>query len=107
MQVSSNESAAGIATLSISRNAAKRAHIRMGRGASVVIGRGTISGINAGTSRPAPAAVASHRNEARPRRPHGADDPPGARRRWRRSPRDRRRWALLSRPAVVEIPTAQ
>jgi hypothetical protein len=50
IRVSSNEAAAGLATLSISRTAARRAHIRTGRGASVVIGRGTISGIIAGTS---------------------------------------------------------
>lgn len=49
-QVNTNESAAGVATLSISRNAARRAHIRTGRGTTVVIGRGTISGITVGTS---------------------------------------------------------
>jgi hypothetical protein len=49
IQVSSNEPADGIATISISRNAARRAHIRPGRGATVVIGRGTVSGIKDGT----------------------------------------------------------
>ncbi|MHB8658514.1 MAG: PKD domain-containing protein [Solirubrobacteraceae bacterium] len=49
-RVSSNEPADGIATLSMSRGAARRAHIRGGDGApSVVIGRGTISGVRAGT----------------------------------------------------------
>jgi PKD repeat protein len=49
VRVSSNESADGTATLSISRAAAKRAHISAGRGASVAIGRGTVSGIKDGT----------------------------------------------------------
>jgi hypothetical protein len=49
VRVSSNESADGTATLSISRAAAKRAHISAGRGASVAIGRGTVSGIKNGT----------------------------------------------------------
>jgi hypothetical protein len=47
--VSSNEPADGIVTLSISRNAARRAHISPGRGATVMIGRGTVSSINTGT----------------------------------------------------------
>jgi hypothetical protein len=49
VQVSSNERADGIATLSISRSDAKRAHLRTGRGPSVDIGRGTVSGIQRGT----------------------------------------------------------
>jgi hypothetical protein len=49
MQVSSNEAAAGVATLSISSRAARRAHIRVGRGPTVTIARGTIAGIKAGT----------------------------------------------------------
>jgi hypothetical protein len=48
-RVTSNEAADGIVTLSISQGAAKRAHISAGRGSSVVIGRGTVSGIKAGT----------------------------------------------------------
>jgi hypothetical protein len=48
-RVTSNETANGFVTLSISRAAAKRAHIKAGRGSSVVIGRGTVSGIKAGT----------------------------------------------------------
>jgi hypothetical protein len=47
--VSSNEPADGIATLSIRRSAAKRAHIRAGRGPSVVIGRGTVAGVKNGS----------------------------------------------------------
>jgi hypothetical protein len=49
--VTSNQPADGIATLSISRSAAKRAHLKIGRGASVVIGRGTVSGIAKGVTR--------------------------------------------------------
>ncbi len=49
VRVSSNQGADGIATLSISRSAAKAAHIRTGRGPSVVIGRGTLSGIKNGS----------------------------------------------------------
>jgi len=49
VRVSSNEPADGIATLLISRRAARRAHIHVGRGASVVVGRGSISGIKDGT----------------------------------------------------------
>jgi hypothetical protein len=48
-RVTSNEPANGFVTLSISRGAAKRANINAGRGSSVVIGRGTVSGIKAGT----------------------------------------------------------
>jgi len=49
VRVRSNEPADGFTTLMISRGAANRAQIKAGRGASVVIGRGTISGITAGT----------------------------------------------------------
>jgi hypothetical protein len=49
IQLSSNEAAAGVATLSISSRAARRAHIRTGRGPTVTIARGTIAGIKAGT----------------------------------------------------------
>ena len=48
VRVSSNQAAAGIATVSVSRNTAKRAHIKVGRGPTVVIGVGTVSGIKAG-----------------------------------------------------------
>lgn len=51
IRVSSNQRADAIATVSISRSAAKRAHIRTGHGPSVVIGRGTVSGIKNGTIR--------------------------------------------------------
>jgi hypothetical protein len=51
VRVTSNQRADGIATLSISRSAAKRAHIRTGRSPTVVIGRGTISGIKNGSVR--------------------------------------------------------
>ncbi len=50
-RVTSNQKAAGIATVSISRAAAKRAHIKLGRGPSVVVGVGTLSGIKNGTVR--------------------------------------------------------
>ncbi|MDQ6779313.1 MAG: PKD domain-containing protein [Actinomycetota bacterium] len=49
LRVSSNEAADGFVTLSISRGAAKRAHIRTGHSATVVVGHGTISGVTAGT----------------------------------------------------------
>lgn len=49
LRVTSNEPADGITTLTISRKAANKAHIRHGRGASVVIGRGTVRGIKNGT----------------------------------------------------------
>lgn len=64
--LSSSEPADGIATLSIPRAAARRAHIATGRGGPVVIARGTVSGIKAGTSRlhlrlsPAVAAKLKH-----------------------------------------------
>ena len=47
--VSSNEPAAGLVYVSISRKTAKRAHIKVGRGPQVTIGRGTVSGIKAGS----------------------------------------------------------
>jgi hypothetical protein len=46
--LNSNESANGFASVLISRAAAKRAHIKAGRGPIVVIGRGTLSGIHSG-----------------------------------------------------------
>jgi hypothetical protein len=39
----------GLATVMIPRDAARRAHIRAGRGSTVIVGRGTLSGIRAGT----------------------------------------------------------
>jgi hypothetical protein len=50
VRVSSTKPADGVATLLITRGAAKRAHIKVGKAATVVIGRGTISNIAAGTS---------------------------------------------------------
>jgi len=49
VRVSSNEAANGFATVSITRSTAKRVHIKGGHGPSVVIGRGTVSGVTAGT----------------------------------------------------------
>jgi hypothetical protein len=49
-RVTSNQTVAGFAFVSISPAAAKRAHIDAGRGPSVVIGRGTISRVGAGTA---------------------------------------------------------
>jgi hypothetical protein len=49
LQVSANEPANGIATVSISRATAKRVHIKAGRRGAVVIGRGTLSSIKQGT----------------------------------------------------------
>ena len=49
LRLTSNESADAIATLSISRHAASRAHIKHGRRATVVIGRGSVRGIKDGT----------------------------------------------------------
>jgi hypothetical protein len=43
--VVSNQPADGLASISIPRSAAKRAHLKAGRGPSVVIGQGTVSGI--------------------------------------------------------------
>ena len=48
VRVGSNEAAAGFASVSISRATAKRAHIK-GRGPAIVIGRGTLSHLAAGT----------------------------------------------------------
>ncbi len=50
LRVTSNQPASGLATISISRGAARRAHLRVGHGASVVIGRGTIAGVAGGTT---------------------------------------------------------
>lgn len=50
VRVSSNLRADGIATLSMSRKAAKRAGIRSGRGVAVIIARGTVSGLKNGTA---------------------------------------------------------
>jgi hypothetical protein len=49
LRVSANERANGIASVSISRLLAKRAHIKFGHGGSVVIGRGTVSQVKNGT----------------------------------------------------------
>lgn len=49
IQVTSNSVVDGIVSISITRSAAKRAHIHYGRGPSVVIGRGTVSKIANGT----------------------------------------------------------
>jgi hypothetical protein len=51
LRVTSNEPADGISILSISRSAAKRAHLPTGRASSVVVGRGTVAGVKAGTMR--------------------------------------------------------
>ncbi len=51
VRVTSNEAANGIATLSIPKSAAKKAHLKVRRGSSVVVGRGTVSGIKVGTVR--------------------------------------------------------
>jgi hypothetical protein len=51
VRVTSNQRADGFASLTISRRLAKQAHIRTGRGATVVIGRGTLSGIKVGTTK--------------------------------------------------------
>ncbi len=50
LQVKSNKVANGILTISISRAEAKRAHIKVGRGSTVVIARGTTAGIRNGVS---------------------------------------------------------
>jgi hypothetical protein len=49
VRVTSNQAAAGFVTLTIPRSAARRAHIKTGRGATVIVGRGTVSGIASGT----------------------------------------------------------
>ncbi len=51
LSLSCNQAADAIATLSISRGAARRAHIGSVRGSSVVIGRGTVTGIKSGKMR--------------------------------------------------------
>ncbi len=51
LSLSCNQAADAIATLSISRGAARRAHIGSVRGSSVVIGRGTVTGIKSGRMR--------------------------------------------------------
>jgi hypothetical protein len=48
-RVTSNQRATAFVTLSIPRAAARRAHLGSGRGRSVVVGRGTVSLISAGT----------------------------------------------------------
>jgi hypothetical protein len=49
IRVTSNKPANGIATVSITRRSAKKAHIQFGRGPSVRIGIGTVSSIKNGT----------------------------------------------------------
>jgi hypothetical protein len=49
VRLTSNKAADGIASLLITRKAAKRAHLKTGRGSTVTIGRGTFSGIGVGT----------------------------------------------------------
>jgi PKD repeat protein len=49
VRVSSNKAANGIATVSISRAAAKRAHIKVARGVAVRIGLGTVASVTNGT----------------------------------------------------------
>ncbi len=49
LRVSSNEAADGIAKLLISKAAARRAHIHGGGGTSIVVGRGSVTGITNGT----------------------------------------------------------
>jgi hypothetical protein len=48
LRVSANQRADGIASIAITRGAARRAHIRAGQGPSVVIGRGTVAGLRNG-----------------------------------------------------------
>ena len=50
LRVSANEAADGFAYVSISRAAAKRAGIKLGRAASVQIGRGTVARVSSGTA---------------------------------------------------------
>ena len=49
VRVTSNKPANGIATVSIARISAKKAHIQVGRGPSVRIGVGTVSSVKNGT----------------------------------------------------------
>jgi hypothetical protein len=51
LRVTSNEAADGVSTLTITRSAAKRAHLHTGRSSMVTVGRGTVSGVKAGTVR--------------------------------------------------------
>ncbi|HEV3054887.1 MAG TPA: PKD domain-containing protein [Solirubrobacteraceae bacterium] len=63
MAVTTTATADGIATVSISRAAANRAHIKHGAGSTVVIGRGTVAGLKAGTVQlrlRLPSAIATH-----------------------------------------------
>jgi hypothetical protein len=48
VQVNSNEAADGFAQVFISRRAAKRAHLKVGHRALVMVGFGTVSGIKGG-----------------------------------------------------------
>jgi hypothetical protein len=50
LRVSSNQRASGLVTVSITRQAARHAHIATGRAATVVVGRGTVSQISNGTA---------------------------------------------------------
>lgn len=50
LRITSNQPASGMATLSISRSAAHSAHLRMGSGRSVVIGRGTVASVTNGVT---------------------------------------------------------
>ena len=49
VRVTSNAAANGIATVMISRKAAKRAHIKVGKGPTVRIGLGTVSSVKNGS----------------------------------------------------------
>jgi PKD domain len=49
VRVTSNKAADGIATVSITRAAAKRAHLKVGKGPTVRIGIGTVSSVTDGT----------------------------------------------------------
>jgi PKD repeat protein len=49
LRLRTDHAADGVATVLIPRGAARRVHIRAGRGPSVIVGRGTLSGIHAGT----------------------------------------------------------
>jgi PKD domain-containing protein len=51
LKVTANEAAAGIASISIARSAAKRAHLSTGHSPLVVIGVGTVKGVGTGTVR--------------------------------------------------------
>jgi hypothetical protein len=50
VKVTANEAAAGIASISIARATAKRAHLFAGRGPQVTIGVGTVKGVGSGTA---------------------------------------------------------